>query len=155
MIQRQLTINATPEAIWAIVSDLQRGPAWMPDITQRVLETDRPAGIGARWREHGLLRGKPYSTVYEITEWLPPHRLAYRRAAVARGDYRWIESIHIEAAGAGAQVTAGLDYEMPGGLIGRLYDRFLFRKDFSLTLDNRLERLKELLESEQSNKGAK
>ena len=146
-IHRTLVITAPADAIWQLVADITRAQEWMPDITARQISTPPPAGVGSSWREQGLLRGKPYSTVYTITRWEPPLRLSYRRAPGGRGDYEWTESVELEPAGAQTSVTLRLDYDMPGGLVGKVYERVLFRKDFAGTLDNRLERLKELVES--------
>ena len=145
-VHRTLTIAAPAEAIWRIVSDIGAAPAWMPDITGREISTPPPAGVGTSWRERGLLHGKPYSTVYTVTRWEPPLALGYERAPSGRGEYRWVEGIELEPAGAQTNVTMRLEYEIPGGLIGKIYERFLFRKDFAGTLDNRLERLKETVE---------
>jgi len=145
-IHRTLTIAAPADAIWQIVGDLATAPAWMPDITAREISTPPPAGIGTSWRERGLLRGKPYSTIYTLTRWEPPLVLSYERAPSGRGEYHWVESIELEPAGAQTHVTLSLEYVIPGGLVGKLYERFIFRKDFAGTLDNRLERLKELVE---------
>jgi uncharacterized membrane protein len=145
-IHRTLLIAAPADAVWQIVSEVGCGKDWMPDITARQISTPPPASVGTSWREEGLLRGKPYSTVYTITRWEPPLRLSYKRAPGGRGDYEWTESVELEPAGEQTRVTLRLDYDMPGGIVGKVYERILFRKDFSGTLDNRLERLKEVLE---------
>ncbi len=145
-IQRTLTLRAPAETVWAIVADPKRAPAWMPDITDRDVSAGDPLGVGVQWREQGLLRGRTYTTMYEVTAWEPPHRIAYRRLAAAKGDYHWVETITLQPGAGETTITLSLDYAMPGGIIGKLYEHFLFRKDFSSTLDNRLERLQELCE---------
>lgn len=147
IIQKTIFILARPEVIWSMVSDPARAPEWMPDIRERRLLTPPPLTAGARWEEHGLLRGKPYQVKCEVTLWEPPTRMAYRQIPAGRRDYDWLETVRILPTGDGSEVTLSLEYRLPAGLAGKLYEALLFRKDFALTLENRLEALKGVLEA--------
>jgi len=148
-IQRSIAISAPAHAIWALVADPRRVSDWMPDITGRDILSAGLIGAGTRWREKGLLRGKDYAVQYEVTIWEPPARMAYQRIAASDNAYAWVETVTLEPAGDATNVTLRLDYDMPGGIVGQLYDRILFRKDFTITLDNRLERLQSIFAAAQ------
>jgi len=146
-IEASIEISATPEEVWQIISDLKRAPNWMPDVKERRFEDAESPKVGMRWQEQGLLRGKEYKIHYELTEWDPPDRLGYKQVSSKEGKYHWHEYILVEPLEGGrSRVTARLEYRMPSGLFGQLYERFVFRKDFHGTLENRLEALRELLE---------
>jgi uncharacterized protein YndB with AHSA1/START domain len=145
-IERSTLVDAAPDVVWAVIADPTRAGEWMPDVKARRPLQAGPLAVGARWSEAGLLRGRSYEAIYEVTAWEPPARLAYRRADAESRRFAWEESVHIEPAGAGSRVTLALHYALPRGIIGRLYDRLLFRRDFAATLDNRLDALKSLLQ---------
>jgi uncharacterized protein YndB with AHSA1/START domain len=143
IIKRSAYYEIPPEALWRITGDPAQVSAWMPDVKERQLLDGSVIEVGSRWRERGLLRGKTYLVEYAVTEWSPPARMVYQR--LTQSGFRWIEGIEVVPEGAGARVSLWLDYSMPRGLIGRLFDRLLFRKDFAGTLDNRLEGLREVV----------
>ena len=144
-MQRSATIAATPNVIWSIVADPGRASEWMPDVRERRLLTHGPLGVGSRWEERGSLHDKPYMVTHEITEWQPPTRFSYRQVDAKRNS-EWLETVSLEPRDAGVRVTIALEFRFPGGLLGRLYERSVFRKDFALTLNRRLESLKERAE---------
>jgi len=149
-IEQSITIEVSPQEIWDVVSDPERAAGWMPDLKERRLLTHKSADVGTRWRDHGLLHGKPYQAEYEVVVWDPPTRFAYQQVSIERAGYLWIETLSIQATNDGSLTTLHLEYQMPGGLAGKVYEKFIFRKDFRITLENRLEALKELVEAGQS-----
>ena len=143
-ITRSAMIDAEPRAIWQMVSDPAQAPRWMPDLKERRLLTAGGLDAGSQWEDHGLLRGKAYRAKYQVIEWNPPHHFAYQQISSSQAGYVWIERVSVAGESGGTRVTLSLNYEMPGGLAGKLYEKLIFRKDFGATLENRLEALREL-----------
>ena len=46
-----LTLQASPEAAFAVVSDLLRAPEWVPDLVSVTKVSDGPVGVGTRFTE--------------------------------------------------------------------------------------------------------
>jgi carbon monoxide dehydrogenase subunit G len=145
-IEQSALISAAPEAVWDVVSDPQRAPDWMPDLDRRELLSPGTLAIGAHWRDHGRLRKKTFQSEYVITMWEPPTRLAYQQVSGRESGYLWDERVEIKSEDSGTRVTIHLEYMMPGGLLAKVYERFIFRKDYQITLENRLDALAECFE---------
>lgn len=149
-IEASQYIRAMSEHVWRTLCDPKLAPEWMPDLDRRELLTSGAIGAGAHWRDHGRLRRKAYQAEYEICEWQPPVSYSYQQSASRRTAYTWVETVRVEPHEDGALVTLRLDYTMPGGLGGQLYERMIFRKDFRLTLENRLDALRDMVEGQPS-----
>ena len=147
IIEASLYIPAPPEAVWQVVSDASRAPAWMPDIKERRLISPPPIGPGSQWEDHGLLRGRPFRMTCQVTHWEPPRHLAYQHVTAEQAGAQWHEHVALEPQDEGTLVTLRLEYRLLGGFMGRLYDQLFFRKDFRITLENRLEALRDLFAS--------
>jgi len=145
-IEHSLVIPAELDTVWALVSTPESAPDWMPDLDTREVLTDEPVAVGSRWCDHGRLRKRSFKTEYELTLWEPPDRFAYQQVSGREAGYHWDERVELEAQDAGTLVTLHLEYEMPGGMLARLYDRLLFRRDYQITLENRLNALGEYFE---------
>ena len=148
-IEHSTMISATPQRVWEMVSDPSLAPNWMPDLDKRELLASGPLAEGERWRDHGRLRKKTFQTEYVVTMWEPPVRFAYQQVSGREAGYLWDERVELEQQADGTLVTLHLEYMMPGGLLARLYDRFVFRKDYHGTLENRLNALAECFEAPQ------
>lgn len=144
MIEASLFIPADMGAVWQVVSDPSRAPAWLPDIKERWLISSPPIGVGSQWEDHGLLRGRPFRMVCRVTHWQAPRHLAYQHVSAEQAGAQWHEHVVLEPQNAGTLVTLRLEYRLLGGWMGRLYDRLFFQRDFRITLENRLEALRDL-----------
>lgn len=48
VIERHTTIHATPEAVWAVLADVERQPRWMHDLRSVKVEGHGEVRVGAR-----------------------------------------------------------------------------------------------------------
>ena len=145
-IVQSAVIPVEPAVVWGVVSEPGLAPKWMPDLDRRELLSPAPLEAGGRWRDHGRLRKKTFQAEYEVTLWEPPRCFAYAQVSGRDVGYVWNEHVELEAQDGGTRVTLHLEYVMPGGLMARLYERLLFRKDYRITLENRLNALREYFE---------
>lgn len=142
-------VPAPIEKVWRIISDCTLAHAWMPDISERRLLTSPPLGIGSRWEEHGMARGKSYRMTCEVLAWEPPHCLSYQHTGARQAGVEWIETLILAPEDEGTLVQLRLDYTLARGGIGALYDKLFFRKDIRQTMENRLAGLREYLDQQE------
>jgi len=68
-IEHHITADATPEQVWAVLSDLDAWPEWLPTVVHLEREhPETPHGVGA-----GYLLNQPRlaSARWVITDWKP------------------------------------------------------------------------------------
>jgi uncharacterized protein YndB with AHSA1/START domain len=73
------TINASPEAVWPWVAELEKHSEWSPKpyLVQRVSGT--PGSVGSTYRSEGWIPGdSTHVNTVEITEVVPGERLVLR-----------------------------------------------------------------------------
>lgn len=87
--------DASPDALWPLVSDLTRHGEWAADPL-----TVSPSGDG--YESVARSKGKEFKARIEVLESVPPRRFAFR-ATDATGTYEHV--ITLEPDGAGTNVT--------------------------------------------------
>ncbi len=70
-------IAAPPEALWAILSDLDRWGETITAIKSLEKLTEGPVGPGTRFRETRVMFGREATEVMTIDEFRPPHRMTF------------------------------------------------------------------------------
>ena len=68
-IHESITINAAPEAVFALVTDLDREQEWDSGLISSEKLTDGPLGLGTRVKEVRKIPGGKAENVQEITRW--------------------------------------------------------------------------------------
>ena len=112
-----IDIQAPPERVWAIMSDIRRWHEWTPSITSIRRLDEGPLRVGSRamvrqpklppalWRVTGIEEGRQFTW----TTGSPIARATGRHA--------------VEALGAGTRATLSLEYSgILGGMLARLLD---------------------------------
>jgi uncharacterized protein YndB with AHSA1/START domain len=79
-VERAGDIPASPEEVWAVVTDPKRAPEWFT-FAERVEVLDGPDGVGQTQRQHGRWGKRVAEVDREITEYDPPHAYAWRHIA--------------------------------------------------------------------------
>ena len=69
IVEAQVTIDGSRDAIWAVIADIENTSAIINGI-ERIEILDKPASglVGLRWRETRMLFGKPATVEKWITE---------------------------------------------------------------------------------------
>lgn len=116
-ISEGITIAASAEAVWAILSDWERQASWMPDVAWiRVIGPERALGAVIHVRTKVL--AVPFATdVITVTAWEPPHRLAVEHRGVIAGTGEWILR---PRAGDSVEFTWQEEIRMPPPILGDL-----------------------------------
>jgi uncharacterized protein YndB with AHSA1/START domain len=146
-VTAERSIAAPPDALWPLVSDPARLPAWFTFAERVEVLDDGPDGPGQRRRQHGHW-GKRESEVDQvITRWEPPRALAWRHEAerlngrpaprfAASTDF----SIELEPDGSGNRVRLR-SAQVPAGPLRGLAIRAFGRREVRAALHDSLERL--------------
>jgi uncharacterized membrane protein len=112
---RTVGIEAAPERVWEVMSDVEAWPSWTASVTSVRLLQPGPFAVGSR----ALVRQPrlPVAT-WRVTELVPGRRFVW----VARGPGLRTTGRHeVMPDGDGSLVTLTLDQQGPlGGLVGRL-----------------------------------
>jgi uncharacterized protein YndB with AHSA1/START domain len=72
---RAARFHQTPEAVWSVITDYSKFPAWRKNVTR--VEALPSVGGRPSWREFDKY---DHSIPYEIVEWTPPQSLVTRIA---------------------------------------------------------------------------
>ena len=137
-------IPASPEAVWAVLADLERHGEWMVDIRELRLVSEQKEGAGAVMDATSALFGLPIiKDLIEVTVWEPPRRMEVRRATPRAGFGRialqGTGSIVLEPEGSGTRVRWREDVRAPLGWLGeaafalvvRPYVRWVFGRSLA------------------------
>ncbi len=112
MTQHSRVMTATPEAVWAVLSDVRRWAQWLPTIDSlEPLDPATPDGVGAAYR---ISQPRLRPAVWTLTSWQP---------AGPRREFTWESKqpgvttvgTHVVAAtpDGGCEVTLGIEMSGP------------------------------------------
>jgi uncharacterized protein YndB with AHSA1/START domain len=139
-IERGITIDAPPEAVFAVIANPEEHLVWRPLVVEfRPLDEDLLAA-GGTVVETVTFFGRRYTTVYEVEELDPPHTLALRSL---QGPLTVELGYALAARDEGTQLVLTLDAEPP--------PRFpFFGTAMRWYLDDGARRLKALIEEDRA-----
>ena len=102
--ESSIDIAATPQEVWAIVSDVTRTPEWSPVCTRcEWLDGARAPVVGARFRGHNRLNGARWSRECVVTEAEPGVVFAFSTLFKGEESTRW--RYRLEPTGSGTRLT--------------------------------------------------
>ncbi len=113
----RIIIQATPAAIWQVLSDVERWPRWTPTVLDVQPLTHHGFHVGSRYR---ITQPKLRPAVYEVTECIP-HQ-AFTWVQKAPGATRIADHRINACDGDGAEVELTFTTEgLLGGILGNMY----------------------------------
>ena len=117
-------IAASPEAVWAVLADLEHQGAWMVDVRKLDIVTEQKQGVGAVMHVTSELFGQPIvKDVMAITAWEPPHRMDVEH----RGQFHGSGQFLLEGVDNGTIFTWIEDFAPPLGPLGELVFALVIR----------------------------
>jgi hypothetical protein len=138
-IQRSLTIDAPPAAVYEAFVDLARWLEWNPHLREVKLLGEGPLAQGSKARI--ALKLSPFVTVWEVTEITPGRSFAWASSSLP--GVRLIFDHIAEGADGGTLATLRIHIGGPLALLSGLASAFYARN-----LDRSLAALKRMLEGE-------
>ena len=97
-----ININASPETVFAIVSDIDGERAKASGLEKVEILTDGPVGVGTRWREIHVMNDRETVEEMEVTAFEHPH--FYSAHSDSQGfDVDW--TMRVDPKGQGSKLT--------------------------------------------------
>ena len=150
--EASIVIDAPPEAVYAVLSDVTRTPEYSPEVTSCTwLDGADQARVGARFEARNKVgRGPAWSNKPVVTVAEPGREFAFARTEKFAGTVEWRYLLSPE--GTGTRVVESYDVTAPltrlgWFIIGGVYRRTDRREDLRTGMARSLERLKQLVES--------
>ena len=127
--EARITIAAKPDVVWAAIADLERWPAWNPDVESMSLDGPVAEGTTFRWK------AGPSTITSTLRSVDPPREIGWTGRAVG------IEAVHVWRFEANDGETLATTAESWDGRLPRLLRRPM-RKQLQKALDAGLPNLK-------------
>jgi uncharacterized protein YndB with AHSA1/START domain len=147
-------IEATPEQIWPILTDISRLPDWAyrdgryPYPVEGKYGSEQREGAGTLWVG---VSADGQTATQKITRWEPPTRLVYELQALENAplEMTQVNTFELSPAGPNTNVTWSIDWSVKGGFsLNALLIRFTGDGNFEEMIAGSLQNLKQLVESE-------
>ena len=123
--ERSLTMDAAPDAVWAVLSRYMHIDEFAPQISSVEALTSGEAGVGSKRRNH-FENGT--SLVEEVTEWTPGAGYTVRLSDMAAMPLKAASSqVRIQLVGGRARVTWTFDYRVKFGPLGWVMGQTLMK----------------------------
>lgn len=70
-IEVSVTVEATPDAAFAYISNFENNPAWQSGMETARFTSDGPVGEGSTYRQTASFLGRSIETDFEVTRYEP------------------------------------------------------------------------------------
>jgi uncharacterized membrane protein len=147
-IDKSIEVNASREQVFEALTDLDLLPVWSTITVETHGTPRKPIEVGDTFVQTLRVLGRNLESDWEVTQLDRPQRVAYSSESPGGGMLRMVQSV--EEAADGCRVDVELDYELPGGLVGELFDSAYAERRNERELEHSLHNLKELLEARTS-----
>jgi uncharacterized protein YndB with AHSA1/START domain len=147
-IDKSIEVNASREQVFEALTDLDLLPVWSTITVETHGTPRKPIEQGDRFVQTLRVLGRNLESNWEVTQLDRPQRVAYSSESPGGGMLRMVQTV--EQSAGGSRVDVELDYELPGGLVGELFDSAYAERRNERELEHSLHNLKELLEARAS-----
>ncbi|WP_157936767.1 SRPBCC family protein [Geodermatophilus chilensis] len=144
-IDKSIEIDVSREQVFEALTDLDLLPIWSTITVETHGTPRKPIEQGDRFVQTLRVLGRNLESNWEVTQLERPQRVAYSSEAPGGGMLRMVQTV--EQADEGSRVAVELDYELPGGLVGELFDSAYAERRNERELEHSLHNLKELVEA--------
>ena len=137
-------IAAPPDAVWAVLADLEHQAAWMVDVRRLEITTEQKQGVGAVLHVTSELFGQPLvKDVMEITAWQPP----FRMDVAHRGQFDGSGQFLLDPVENGTIFTWIEDFRPPLGSLGDAVFALVVRPHLMRVFARSMENVRRLAEA--------
>jgi uncharacterized membrane protein len=136
-VQHSVSVNASPDAIEAYSRYADSWPDWFPGVVGVEVDDMYPE-INSSAQVTFQAAGTTFDLTMIVLEYLPGERVVYELQGMAQGqasfgifvdnDEQWVDGI--------------IEYELPGGVLGRIADRAIVEQRVAESLQQALYNLK-------------
>ena len=125
-IQNEIIINASVDKLWSILTDLELLNKFDPTVKKSTLISSEKTGVGAK-RKVNMLDGKNWFDE-KITVFKPNEALSYQLTDCSFPIKGLQHSYTFEKIGNQTKVKQVMEYTVKFGLLGKLLDSLMIRK---------------------------
>lgn len=125
-LRNEITVNASIDKIWTILTDLELLEQYDPTVKKSILVSPEKTGIGAK-RKVLMLDGKNWFDE-KITVFKPNQALTYQLTDCSFPIAGLKHSYNFEKVGNQTKVKQVMEYTVKFGLLGKLLDNWMIRK---------------------------
>ncbi len=125
-IHNEITVNASIDKVWNMLTDLELLDKYDPTVKKSTLVSAEKTGLGAK-RKVDMLDGKNWFEE-KITVFKPNEALTYQLTDCSFPIKGLQHSYSFEKTGGQIKVKQVMEYEVKFGLLGKLLDGLMIRK---------------------------
>lgn len=125
-LHNEITIRATPEQVWTLLANLELLDQYDPTVRKSTLLSAEKTGIGAS-RKVEMLDGKNWF-VEKVTVFRPNEALTFQLTDCSFPIQSLQHSYRFEKVGEQTKVIQVMEYTVKFGLLGKLMDSLMIRK---------------------------
>ena len=122
-VQRDVQLNASPSDAMAVVSDASRWPDWYPGLTGVDIVAPFPQ-TGGSVAFQVKSAGVSNTLTETVLAYEPDRLLLFQMKGMLSGQARW----ELTPDGDGTRLTTTFDYDLPGGMLGKLLDALIIKR---------------------------
>ena len=141
IVQRNITVKASPQEAMALLSDANRWPDWYPGMTEVKIAAPFPEE-GGKVAFKVKSAGMSIPITETVLDYQPGKLQLFQMEGTLSGRARW----EITPEGDATRLTTTFDYALPGGLLGKLADALMVRRMNDKSLEEGLNNFKALVE---------
>ena len=141
IVQRSVQVKASPQDTMALLSDASRWPDWYPGMTEIDVAAPFPAqGSKVAFKVKSAGLSMPIRET--VLEYQPGKLQVFQMDGMLSGRARW----ELTPEGDGTRLTTTFDYELPGGVFGKIADALIVKRMNAKSLEEGLHNFKALVE---------
>ena len=125
-IHNEITVNASIDKVWTMLTDLELLDKYDPTVKKSTLLSSEKTGIGAKRKVH-MLDGKNWFDE-KVTVFKPNESLTYQLTDCSFPIKGLQHSYSFEKIGNQTKVKQVMQYTVKFGLLGKLLDSLVIRK---------------------------
>jgi carbon monoxide dehydrogenase subunit G len=137
-ITKSINIEAPAERVFELLTDPKRLPEYAPGVisVEDIRQTEQH--LGDFFRATYSVLGLHFPMTFMATEYEYPTKLTTPFEGGMKGTWIW----QLEPRGNRTHMTTALEYQMPGGIVGKAINTMLFERMNEKNVERLLENLK-------------
>ena len=144
-LREQFHVDAPAEAVWDLVTDTQRLVEWQSGLVEVKDSTGKLDRVGAAFSPVFRFAGRKLEGHFEVSRIEKPNLLEFKGTSPGGG--KATQTLKLDRAGAGTDVSFEMDYELPGGFFGGIADKLFMERQIERDIKHSNANLKALCEA--------
>lgn len=139
-------IKAPIDKVFAFIAEGTNSPKWHPSVTKAERISQGPLKVGSKLRMEAVVSRRRYSWDQEVIEFTPNR--SFRDRMITGPFKRYEDWATFSETDQGTRWIFGLQYELTGGLFGKIIDMLVIGRRVRRHTQEAMKRAKEILEGQ-------